>query len=375
MKRILLAEDNPNLRELVQDYLAANGFEVDAEADGVAAWHAIQTQDYQLKTYRFTTDTTANERAKDIVVQEGASGKEIVSNESTGGYYTPSGKEYYMTGTLENGEAAGYSIAMYIDTEFLIFHTSFIKPTVKSILLVCQLMAIILIGIYLYMQKKERKIKEMRDTFLNAIAHEMKTPAAVIQNSVECVQAGVRPEKQEHYLDMIVQEATHMNELLNGMLIYTRASDAVYKLHRESYPLDMLAEQVCSHYSVLMEQKEITLHWVKHDYQVASFDVRLMGMVLDNFISNAVKFCYQGGNICICLEKRGIRIFNEGDGISEESAKHIWEPLYKEDVSRTDRSGSSGMGLAVSAAILDLHKAEYGMVNVPGGVEFYFYLR
>lgn len=48
MKRILLAEDNPNLRELVQDYLAANGFEVDAEADGVAAWHAIQTQDYQL---------------------------------------------------------------------------------------------------------------------------------------------------------------------------------------------------------------------------------------------------------------------------------------------------------------------------------------
>lgn len=48
MKRILLAEDNAHLRELVQDYLSANGFEVDVEADGIAAWQAIQTQDYQL---------------------------------------------------------------------------------------------------------------------------------------------------------------------------------------------------------------------------------------------------------------------------------------------------------------------------------------
>lgn len=48
MKRILLAEDNAHLRELVQDYLSSNGFEVDAEADGITAWQAIQTRDYQL---------------------------------------------------------------------------------------------------------------------------------------------------------------------------------------------------------------------------------------------------------------------------------------------------------------------------------------
>ena len=328
-----------------------------------------------ISKYHFTTDTKANERAKDVVMQEGAKrGTEIVSGEKTGGYYNYDGTECYISGILENGEAAGYAFGMHIDTEYLILHTSFYKPTVKSIRLLCQLMAIVLIGIYLYMQKKERKIKEMRDTFLNAIAHEMKTPSAVIQNSVECVQAGIHPEKQEHYLDMIVQEASHMNELLNGMLVYTRASDAVYKLNKESYPLEKLAEQVCSHYSVIMEQKGITLQWVKQDHKVASYDVRLIGMVLDNFVSNAVKFCYQGGNICIYLEKRGIRIFNEGDGISEECAKHIWEPLYKGDASRTAVSGSSGMGLAISAAILDLHKAEYGMTNVPGGVEFYFYL-
>ena len=48
MKKILLAEDNEHLRELVQDYLSENGFEVDAQADGLSAWEAIQQNDYQL---------------------------------------------------------------------------------------------------------------------------------------------------------------------------------------------------------------------------------------------------------------------------------------------------------------------------------------
>ena len=48
MKRILLAEDNSHMRELIQDYLSENGFEVDAKADGLQAWEAIQTQAYHL---------------------------------------------------------------------------------------------------------------------------------------------------------------------------------------------------------------------------------------------------------------------------------------------------------------------------------------
>ncbi len=48
MNRILLAEDNDSLRELVQDYLAQNGFEVDAKADGLSAWEAFREKNYQL---------------------------------------------------------------------------------------------------------------------------------------------------------------------------------------------------------------------------------------------------------------------------------------------------------------------------------------
>ena len=48
MNRILLAEDNDSLRELVQDYLTQNGFEVDAKADGLSAWEVLQEKDYQL---------------------------------------------------------------------------------------------------------------------------------------------------------------------------------------------------------------------------------------------------------------------------------------------------------------------------------------
>ena len=48
MKRILLAEDNEHMRELIQDFLSENEFEVDAKADGLQAWEAIQTRQYHL---------------------------------------------------------------------------------------------------------------------------------------------------------------------------------------------------------------------------------------------------------------------------------------------------------------------------------------
>ena len=68
-------------------------------------------------------------------------------------------------------------------------------------------------------------------------------------------------------------------------------------------------------------------------------------------------------------------VYNSGSTVPENEKDKIWSVLYKTDKSRTERDKSSGVGLAVSAKILDLHKADYGCTNVENGVKFYFNIK
>lgn len=274
-----------------------------------------------------------------------------------------------------NRSITGYTCAIYADTSAMVRNSENLRRVILVIWILGQIIAAFLIWVYLYIRKKKQKLVNMRDTFINAIAHEMKTPAAVIKNSTECLQAGIHPEKQEHYIEMIGQEADHLNELLNSMLIYTRVTDSIYHLEKEECLLEKLAQDVCIHYTDVMEKKDISLIWDKNEPVMVKCDMKLMEMVLDNFVSNAVKFCNAGGVIRISLVEQSISFYNEGKEIPEEEMGHIWEPMYRGDESRTYENGSSGMGLAISEAILKMHGADYGARNVSGGVEFYLRMR
>lgn len=222
--------------------------------------------------------------------------------------------------------------------------------------------------------EKRKQMDLTRNTFINAMAHEMKTPAAVIKNGTECIKENIYPEKQDHYLDMISDEAEHMNGLLEQMLMYTRTSDGVYQLNQEKFELSDLVKDVCRSYQILMANKGMQLQIEEHDAGVVSADKSLIRMVIDNFVSNAVKYGEDFGVINIIVKESSCSVYNSGSVISEMDLEKIWEPLYVTDPSRTKREGSSGMGLAIAKNILELHGAAYGAEALEDGVRFYFEL-
>ena len=95
-------------------------------------------------------------------------------------------------------------------------------------------------------------------------------------------------------------------------------------------------------------------------------------MILDNLISNAVKFVKEEGHVKIILKNGCLSVFNDGEQIPENNLKDIWTPLFKSDSSRGQKEGS-GMGLAISAEILKQMKLSYIAENVEGGVMFSIY--
>jgi signal transduction histidine kinase len=169
-----------------------------------------------------------------------------------------------------------------------------------------------------------------------------------------------------------------MNKLVGDMLQYNRISQ-ISILDLEKTDLGEL---------VLSETEKYKKHFEMHKKQVSvdietnkkvKCDRTLISLVIDNFLSNAVKHTEDGGEIKVTVKNgvEGVKVlvFNSGSQIPEADKNKIWSVLYKTDKSRTDRDKSSGVGLAVSAKILDMHKANYGCANVKDGVEFYFNIK
>ena len=287
----------------------------------------------------------------------------------------PNKQQAHAEGSISGFHLASYRISMYADTFYLATHDGNLKNFTLPIWLIGQAAAAFLIIVYLYLQKKRKELASLRNTFINAMAHEMKTPAAVIKNSAECLEDGIHPEKQENYIKMIQTEADHMNDLLMSMLTYTRLSDSEYDLHKSDCSLKEMMEFCSAHYGEQIEKKGIHVVWDAVEEGTINADEKMLSMVIDNFISNAVRFCIAGGVIRLTVTQDYVSVYNEGEPIPDDQLKSIWTPMYLGDDSRTKTSGTSGMGLAISAVILKAHHADYGVSNVAEGVEFYFKLK
>ncbi len=295
----------------------------------------------------------------------------------------------YGMGTPDNHELLLKVVEIDGENYFLVFKSGFNKferafhdsncfTITLFITLVFNVMFCVLPDKFLQKYRERQSFEEVKSSFTSAMAHEMKTPIAIIQNQCECILENIAPENNNEYVSSIYDEATKMNKLVADMLQYNRISQ-ISILDLEKSDLGEL---------VLSETEKYKKHFEIHKKQVSvdvetnkkvKCDKTLISLVIDNFLSNAVKHTEDGGEIKITVKNgvEGVKVlvYNSGSKIPVGEKDKIWSVLYKTDKSRTDRDKSSGVGLAVSAKILDLHKAQYGCVNVNDGVEFYFVIK
>ena len=105
----------------------------------------------------------------------------------------------------------------------------------------------------------------------------------------------------------------------------------------------------------------------------------MLGQVVTNFITNAIKYTPDGKHIFVNLIRGDdyirFEVKDEGEGIKEEDFDLIWNRYYKTDKTYARNAKSTGLGLAIAKAILDTHHARYGVKSEVGkGSCFYFEL-
>lgn len=144
------------------------------------------------------------------------------------------------------------------------------------------------------------------------------------------------------------------------------------------FAIDALIREQLADFQPGIEKKQLTLYLEVPEFLYVTADEKGMALVLRNLISNAVKYAPPGKAVKLRAfsEKRRVvvEVFNEGPPVAERDLPYLWDAFYRAEESRTRENGGSGMGLAIVKAVLDQHRARYGVYNKSGGVYFWFSL-
>ncbi|MBR6585045.1 MAG: HAMP domain-containing histidine kinase [Firmicutes bacterium] len=219
-----------------------------------------------------------------------------------------------------------------------------------------------------------KEAEENRRQLTSSIAHELKTPLAIVRSYAEGLQEHIAEEKRDKYLEIIVSETDRMDAMVLEMLDLSRLEAGKVKLAQDDFSLTQMVQSTFEKFETLAAEKELTLTLdMKGDLPVTADEARL-GQVVTNFVSNAVRYTPHGGEIRVRAYARGRETFffieNTSKHFTEEEKEKIWETFYRTDKSRSSKG--TGLGLAIAKNIVELHGGKDFVYNTELGVQFGF---
>lgn len=222
---------------------------------------------------------------------------------------------------------------------------------------------------------KERNLETIRKEFIAGVSHELKTPLAVMKSCLSILKDGIAAEKREHYFQAMEDEIQRTDLLVVNMLDLAKFESGTYKPEIAPFEIDKVITEVCRSLAEQIQEKNLSLR-LRLYTQMAVGHKGLIRRVITNFLSNAIRHTENGHEIVIAVRSNGetaeISVENQGNPISEEYRKKIWNQFYRIEA-RTSKAGT-GLGLSISKEILELHHAIYGVENTKDGVRFFFSL-
>ena len=207
----------------------------------------------------------------------------------------------------------------------------------------------------------EERIDELKEAaerqkfFSGAVGHEFKTPLTAIALTADSLQNTCMSEDEQYEaLALIERECMWLEKLTQKLL-------KLVALKGEAELSPCSARELFDDVTETLKKKaeelgvEIVTECENESFNV---DKTLMLSAILNLADNALKASASGGKIYIRAEKNSIEVEDRGNGMSEEELKHITEPFYMADKSRSKAKGGVGLGLALTKEICDIHGAE-----------------
>lgn len=211
---------------------------------------------------------------------------------------------------------------------------------------------------------EQEKLEQSRRQFVANVSHELRTPLTTIKSYAEALGDGALEERElsERFVGVISNETERMIRLVTDLLHLSRLDSNQAPLRRRQTSIHEMLDEVADRFSFQLRQKSIgaTVH-VERGLKKAWLDRDQIDQVLDNLISNAIKYTLDGGTIQIAARKTGdgslleISVKDTGIGIPKKDLTRIFDRFYRVDKARSRNMGGTGLGLSIAREIVKAH--------------------
>ena len=225
-----------------------------------------------------------------------------------------------------------------------------------------------------------KELDRLKSEFVSTVSHDLRTPLTTIQGYIELLaRVGPLNEEQQDFIDNALHSLSHITALISDLL-YIGRIEAGYDLEMQPFRINDVIQQSVDAHTMLIEQGELYAATDIPDEPLwIHGNARRIRQVLDNLISNAIKYSRPGGVVKVSAQPGTdyviVSIEDDGIGIPLEEQPKLFERFYRVHTPEAEDIYGTGLGLSIVKSVIEKHKGRVWVRSYPGkGSTFAFIL-
>lgn len=235
-------------------------------------------------------------------------------------------------------------------------YVAYLTPLMRMIahqmsgVIICTALLILLFGFtFVYMWRCVRKLRsaeEMKESFVNSMTHELKTPVAVAYSAADSLLRypdSADEERTHQYLTIILDQLKHHSAMVENILSTDFRRQRAMPLDLQPLPVRSLLEEICSNLRLKAEKKvEFSINVYPEDLKIVT-DPLHFANIISNLVDNSIKYSGEEVKIEISADESGIRIKDNGIGIAQRHQQRVFDRFYRVDPNTATRGYGIGL--------------------------------
>ncbi|WP_407269405.1 cell wall metabolism sensor histidine kinase WalK [Radiobacillus sp. PE A8.2] len=211
---------------------------------------------------------------------------------------------------------------------------------------------------------EQEQVEKERREFVSNVSHELRTPLTTMRSYLEALTDGAWKDEEiaPRFMEVTQNETERMIRLVNDLLQLSKMENKDHMLYKERVNMVPYLHHLIDRFEINKTEHISFVRQLPNENVFIRLDKDKITQVVDNILSNAIKYSPEGGKISIKVikdkHKLVVSISDEGMGIAREKLDKIFDRFYRADKARSRNLGGTGLGLAIAKEIVDAHHGQ-----------------
>ncbi|HEY8029881.1 MAG TPA: HAMP domain-containing sensor histidine kinase [Gaiellaceae bacterium] len=220
---------------------------------------------------------------------------------------------------------------------------------------------------------RAEELMRLRDEFVAVVSHELRTPLTSIIGYLELLvdeDSGDLTSEQHSYLEIVQRSTSRLVELVGDLLLVAETERGPLALELADIDIAALAAHAAESARPSADARGVILRVEPGSGGTVAGDPTRLAQMLDNLISNAIKFTPEGGRVTVHAAVRGrdavFEVADTGGGVSDADRERLFDPFFRSREASARAVPGTGLGLTITKAIVDAHHGSIEVESAPG---------